>query len=117
MSSTTIENIIAQVNQLPASERAKLIETLKKQEDEAQVVISPSRPVEPPVEFLDRTLEYEWLARHQLEYVGQWVALKGNQLIAHGQTAKEVFAKAQELSVDRPLVLLVEDPNLPFAGV
>ncbi|HYE71759.1 MAG TPA: DUF5678 domain-containing protein [Blastocatellia bacterium] len=117
MASTMIENIIAQINQLPASERAKLIEALKKQEDEVQGVIPPSKPVKPPVEFLDRTLEYEWLARHQLKYVGQWVALSGNQLIAHGQTAKEVFARAQELRVKRPLVLLVEDPNLPFAGI
>jgi|GEM_PF-146502 len=88
-------------------------------DDEAnsQVEIAPSRLIKSFLPHKDRTLEYEWLAQHQREYIGQWVALEGHQLIAHGYNAREVFAKARASGIDRPLVLLVEDPDVPFAGV
>jgi hypothetical protein len=82
-----------------------------------QVEIPPSRIIKTNVPFDDRRLEYEWLAQHQREYIGQWVALKGNQLIAHSYDAKEVFAKAREFNVQDAFVLLVEDPDIPFVGV
>lgn len=116
MSSSTIENILAQVKQLPAAERGKLIALLT---DEAPTApdIPPSRPVKPTMEVNERTLEYDWLAQHRHEYTGQWIALKGNQLVAHGYHAKEVFAKAREMGVEDAFVLLVEDPDIPFVGV
>lgn len=114
--SSTIESILAQVKQLPPAEREKLIEILA-EETKAQAIVEKSQPIKSFLAYKDRAQEYAWLAQHQREYVGQWVALEGSQLIAHSYEAKEVFAKARASGVERPIVLLVEDPDAPFAGV
>lgn len=115
MSAIAVEDIIAQVNQLPAKEREKLIAKLS-QESEAKLMIPPSRIISFNEPYIDRTLESEWMKQHEREYIGQWVALKGDQLIAHGAAAKEVFAKARELGIHDALVCLVEDPDQPYIG-
>lgn len=74
--------------------------------------------VPPPVPYKDRSREYEWLKEHAREYACQWVALEGNQLIAHGMNASEVFAAADASGIERPFFVQVEDPDgPPFAGV
>ncbi|MFN0109267.1 MAG: DUF5678 domain-containing protein [Blastocatellia bacterium] len=134
MSVITAENILAQVNQLPPMERQNLIALLNNepcgnepfyyQPEEpaeeprmrAEVKIPPARIISVSTEFNDRAREYEWLKQHRREYVGQWVALDGDQLVAYGVNAKEVFAKADSLGIELPLVLLVEDPDVHYAG-
>lgn len=66
----------------------------------------------------DRTREDEWLRHHKHEYVGQWVALDGDSLLAAGQNLTEVMAEARARQADcNPMCVLVEDPNAPpFAG-
>src|SRR5258708_2274473 len=36
--------------------------------------------------------ELNWLARHRAEYAGRWIALLGDQLVATGISAREVYA-------------------------
>ncbi len=113
MSAATIENILAQVNQLPAAERAKLISKLK-QETETEYVVPEGRIISTNAPSIDRTKESEWLAKHRRQYAGQWVALIGDQLLASGTEAKEVFAKARELGYPRAIFIFVEPSDLPF---
>lgn len=118
MSAIAVEGIIAQVNQLPAAEREKLIARLNQEGEakEAKYVVPEGRIASVNAPYIDRTLEFEWMKQHEREYIGQWVALKGNQLVAHGPSAKEVFAKARELGVQDALTYLVEDPDVPYMG-
>ena len=37
--------------------------------------------------------ERAWIEAHRDEYLGQWVALDGDRLIAHGSDAKKVYGK------------------------
>ncbi|MDQ3010720.1 MAG: DUF5678 domain-containing protein, partial [Acidobacteriota bacterium] len=67
--------------------------------------------------YIDRKLEYGWLKQHERKYIGQWIALKDDQILAHGGNAREVSAKARELGVHDALVLLVEDPDVSYMGV
>lgn len=97
MSAITVETILAQVNQLPASARAKLIAALRQQQHQAPPQFPPDRIISVNESYIDRTREFEWMKQHEREYIGQWVALKGDQLIAHGTAAKTVFARAREL--------------------
>jgi len=116
MSTSGIEDIIAQVNQLPAAEREKLIAKLN-QESETNYVVPEGRIIRTDAPFIDRTKEFEWLAKHRQEYAGQWIALMGDQLVASGTIAKEVFAKARELGYPRAMFILVEPPGDPFVNL
>lgn len=69
------------------------------------------------VEALDCSRELKWLTEHRAEYAGQWVALDGDRLLAHGKVAREVREKAHELGVELPLIVQVESPeDFPFGG-
>ncbi len=61
--------------------------------------------------------ELHWLAEHRSEYAGQWVALDGTRLLAHGLNAREVYEQARASGVGLPLVIQVEPlDQLPFGG-
>lgn len=118
MTGITVENILAQVNQLPASERAELIAALQQRREipPQNSQFPPDRIISVNEPYIDRTREYEWMKQHEREYIRQWVALKGDQLIAHGPEAKAVFAKARELGINDAIVYLVVDPDIPYMG-
>jgi hypothetical protein len=60
----------------------------------------------------------EWLAKHRQDYVGQYVALHGNRLIASGNSFKAVATAARDAGFKDALVVYVEDPNAPpYVGV
>ncbi len=59
--------------------------------------------------------ETRWLAENGHKYAGRWVALEGDQLLAEGATAKEVFSKVEGQATP-PLVIRVAADDLPFAG-
>jgi len=65
----------------------------------------------------DRLLrqERQWLSENRHRFSGRWIALEGDQLLAHGATSREVFLKVSGRATP-PLVILVADEDLPFAG-
>jgi hypothetical protein len=69
------------------------------------------------VDALDCSLELRWLDQHRQEYIGQWVALQGDRLLAHGMSACAVYDAARSLGVDVPSLLRIEPTEeLPFGG-
>lgn len=61
----------------------------------------------------DRLREDEWLRAHQGEYTGQYVALDGQRLVAHGNSFQEVATAARAAGVRDALVAFVESPDAP----
>lgn len=59
--------------------------------------------------------ENAWLKENQAAYLGKWVALDWDKLLASGATAKEVFA-AVEGYEPTPLVVKVRKSDMPFGG-
>jgi hypothetical protein len=57
-----------------------------------------------------------WIADYAREYKGQWVAIDGDRLIAHGANADEVFDAAEADSANQPLVGFVDDHDKIYAG-
>jgi hypothetical protein len=55
-------------------------------------LLAPPRQELRPASDFDRSAEIRWLDEHATEYRGQWVALLGNELLAHG-TLDEVTAE------------------------
>ena len=61
-------------------------------------------------------MELAWLREHRRQYAGRWVALRGNDLLATGDCAREVYEQIADRN-DTPLVVQVEPtPEQPFAG-
>jgi len=57
----------------------------------------------------------EWLRLHSKEYGGEWVALDGGRLIAHGPDAMEVYAAAEADGAYLPMIDYIEPADaLPF---
>ncbi|HMV49946.1 MAG TPA: DUF5678 domain-containing protein [Blastocatellia bacterium] len=108
MSEITYENVLLQAQQLPWQAKQKLLQTLAE-----DLRPQPSRETLQPLPWKDRSREYQWLKDHAKNYVGQWVALEGDELIAHGATAIEVLAVATASGIERPLLIQVEDPDSP----
>ena len=64
----------------------------------------------------DGRAELEWLANESSHFAGEWVALDGNRLIAHGPKLAAVTAAAQAAGVSQPFFASVPDSDLPFGG-
>jgi len=59
--------------------------------------------------------EMQWLAENRHRYSGRWIALEGGRLLAVGDTSREVFSKVANCT-EPPLVIRIEEEELPFAG-
>jgi hypothetical protein len=121
MQEITLENVLEQVRQLPSGEQQKLLQRLLLPETPPQAAVRhkppPGRRVPLAHQQKDRSRELAWLVQHQAEYAGQWVALEGDELIAHGYDLLQVSAEAKAKGVDEPIFARAEDPNgPPFAG-
>ena len=46
--------------------------------------------------------ERAWIEAHREEFLDQWVALDGNNLVAHGTDARAVYDEARAQGVDSP---------------
>lgn len=115
MSDITIENILKQIEELPFIEQWQLHNLLGGKLSKPDKAPMDRRV--PPIPMPDYKSALQWLADHAREYAGQWVALDGARLIAHGADHQQVFAAAKADGAYLPLIELVEDPDAPpFAG-
>ena len=64
----------------------------------------------------ERSAELEWLSKESAPYAGQWVALHGRRLIAHGPKLAAVSAAARAAGIADPFFASVPDRDLPFGG-
>ncbi len=61
--------------------------------------------------------EYEWLSQHRHEYPGQYVAIEGDKLYAHGPNGRKTLAEARQAGAKHPLIVRIEaEDELPFGG-
>ena len=95
---------------LPEHQRVRL--TL---EDQAWPQNGSTSSMEPATNH--RREEFLWLANQSGPYAGQWVALDGGRLVAHGTELATVSAAARAAGADRPLLThLPPEGELPFGG-
>ena len=72
---------------------------------------------ESPVPVNERREELLWLARESGPYAGEWVALDGPSLVAHGEKLASVGAAARVAGVIEPFFARVpRDKDMPFGG-
>ena len=105
------------IQSLPVGEKLKLRALLDAQLQEAAETADEVKFVK-PIRLPDPQPSQQWMEEHAHEYGGQWVALDGNRLIAHGENAEEVFAAADADGAYLPLVTYIPPADAPpFAGV
>lgn len=63
-----------------------------------------------------REREMRWLAEHEAEYVGQWLALDGDHLLSNGIDPHQVRAAARAQGVASPFVVFAENPDEFYSG-
>ena len=72
---------------------------------------------ESPVPVNERREELQWLATEADPYAGEWVALDGASLVAHGEKLASVSAAARAAGVLEPFFARVpRDKDIPFGG-
>ena len=117
MVDNAVEDILTQIAALPPTEQVTLRHRLSQQQQEAQPPAQAPRDRRiPPIPVPDSSREMQWLAAHAREYVGQWVVLDGDRLLAHGTQHHEVWAAAEASGVYLPLVTFIENPDNIYAG-
>ena len=108
---SSFDQIIKSIEQLPASEQEKIRRWL----DEKGTSNGEATGLQTRTNRSAQSLR--WLHENREKYLGQWVALDGDRLIASGSTAKEVYSKAKAQGVEVPFVELVtEQESGPFIG-
>ncbi len=118
MASVTLEEVLTQANQLPLSQRRKLKVKIERGLAESlRDLDKPSKPVPSTFASKDRSAENEWLKENREKYVGRWIGLEGNHLFATSHRAKDVYAEAKKLKIDRPLVIYLEEANIYYLGM
>ncbi len=75
----------------------------------------PMPPIRRAAKPIQRDLEMRWIGEHRNEFPGEWVALDGDRLIAHGKDADPVFAAARNTS-KIPFLFRCPEDALPSTG-
>lgn len=58
-----------------------------------------------------RRRELAWICTPDAHYMGEWVALEGDEVVAHGQDGKAVYESARAKGITSPFMFFVSEPD------
>ncbi len=112
---TSLEQVIETAKLLPPEDRRSLQEWLAQQEQRDIEEQQKAARLQQEQEQYQRAKQ--WMAAHRAEYLGQWVALEGDQLISHSFDAKQVYAAAKAAGIRSPFIVrIIEEPTHFLGG-
>jgi len=119
MQGITVESILQQVAMLPPREQTRLRALLfNGDNDQGALRREPPIKLATPISEPDLQGAMRWLADNSEQYAGQWVALDGGRLVAHGANHDEVAEAARADGAYLPLITFVEPKSeRPFVRV
>ncbi len=111
----TIEQVIEIIRQLPPPEQAKLRDWIDEESQKNSFGEDKQEKLKRQQERFQ--ISMKWIQANREEFDGQWVALDGDILLAHGADGKKVHAAAQAKGVKTPLMHRVSvKETQPFGG-
>ena len=111
----TFEQAIEVIRQLPPPEREKVRDWIDEENQKSSDEEDKQKKLKRRQERFRRSMN--WIHEHREEFDGQWVALDGDILLAHGADGKKVHTEAQAKGVKTPLMHRVSvKETQPFGG-
>lgn len=102
MIQTKLEQIMETINTLPPEDLRHLRQWLEQKERKAADQEHHLAQLEKDAEDFRKAMA--WLEENRSQYLGQWVALHGDQLISHGLDARQVYEAALAAGIDAPML-------------
>lgn len=87
----TLEQLLEEARRLPPAEKRRLRDALDRELQSAPTYRTHER-------------ERAWIEANRDRYLGQWVAVEGDTLIAHGTNAREVADAARAAGITTPFL-------------
>ncbi len=113
MPMSTLEQVKNTILTLPHEDRKQLQQWLDEQAHKDANQAAQKESLEARLMLYKQT--EKWLRENREKYMGLWVALEGDRLIAHGPDALRVHAEAKAAGIAIPFVEhIVEDDDKPF---
>lgn len=111
----TAEQVIETVRALPLSERKKFYDLAEK---EKQIFLSENgaKNADSANERTKFQLAVKWLAENRQNFLGQWVCLDGDRLVAHGADAVKIYKEAKEKGIQVPFVEHIVEEKEAYGG-
>ena len=106
----TLGQIIDEARALSPGEKRKLRQVL----DSELAQPAPAQSANAGHRTIER--EHAWVEEHRDEYLGQWVAIEGDALVAHGTNPRQVYLAARDAGIEVPYIVHVQKREEPFTG-
>ncbi|MBX3288658.1 MAG: hypothetical protein KF855_04865 [Acidobacteria bacterium] len=111
---TDLEQMTNMIRSLPVEDLDKLGKLIEEERRAKSRYENGDSYVQEKIEKYKKARK--WINEHTQEYMGEWVCLEDDQLIAHGKDGLEVHRKAKEAGIKAPFLHHVIDESLPFGG-
>lgn len=110
----TVERIIKTVNALPMPDREEFFDWVE--EEKRRKSQTEAKNIKAKDEQKKFRLAMNWLDKNRQKYIGQWVCLDGDRLIAHGSDAVKIYRDAREKGIEVPFVEHITEENENYGG-
>ena len=78
---------------------------------EALAVYRRESPMPVKSAYLERRREMAWTQKPDMRFLGEWVALEGETVLAHGPDGKAVYKAARAQGIESPFMFHVAAPD------
>lgn len=93
-----LQQVIESIQQLPANEQDKILHWLEEKR----------KPRSVEIDWQERNEKFQkalkWIEENRQQYLGKWVCLDGDKLIASGDDAKQVYSQARAKGIRIPFI-------------
>ena len=111
----TFENAIEIIKALPMPEREKFFDWAEEEKHKEQAE-KAAKKTKLKDEHRKFELAMKWLEENRQKYLGKWVCLDGDKLIAFGADGLKIYQEAKAKGIEVPFVEHIVEENEVYGG-